>query len=113
MRILAVVLILAAMLVAESGKNSSASKSTAPPVVVSSVAGPSVAAPPTSVPPTAAQNRAARVEGEKRFGTNCGRCHMPPHKFPPKMMATIVRHMRVRALITDEDMRYILAYMTQ
>jgi len=28
-------------------------------------------------------------------------------------MATIVRHMRVRALITDEDMRYILAYMTQ
>ena len=29
------------------------------------------------------------------------------------MMATFVRHMRVRALITDEDMRYILAYMTQ
>jgi mono/diheme cytochrome c family protein len=113
MRILAVVLILAAMLAAESGKNSSASKSTAPPVLVSSVAGPSVAAPPTTVPPTAAQNRAARVEGEKRFRTNCGRCHMPPHKFPPKMMATIVRHMRVRALITDEDMRYILAYMTQ
>ena len=26
------------------------------------------------------------------------------------MIATIVRHMRVRALITDEDMRYILAY---
>ena len=113
MRILAVVLILAAMLAAESGKNSSASKSTSPPVVVSSVAGPSVAAPPIAVPPSAAQNRAARVEGEKRFGTNCGRCHMPPHKFPPKMMATIVRHMRVRALITDEDMRYILAYMTQ
>jgi mono/diheme cytochrome c family protein len=113
MRILALVLILAAMLAAESGKNSSASKSTVPPVVVSSVAGPSVAAPPTTVPPTAAQNRAARVEGEKRFGTNCGRCHMSPHKFPPKMMATIVRHMRVRALITDEDMRYILAYMTQ
>jgi hypothetical protein len=29
------------------------------------------------------------------------------------MMATIVRHMRVRATITDEDMRYILYYMTQ
>jgi mono/diheme cytochrome c family protein len=63
---------------------------------------------------TAAQTSAAiRVEGEKRFRTNCGRCHMPPHKFPPRMMATIVRHMRVRALITDEDMRYILAYMTE
>jgi cytochrome c5 len=103
MRILAVVLILAAIVAAESGKSSSASKDTA-----------SSAAPSVAVSSTAAENTAAvRVEGEKRFRTNCGRCHMPPHKFPPKMMATIVRHMRVRALITDEDMRYILAYMTQ
>jgi hypothetical protein len=29
------------------------------------------------------------------------------------MMATIVRHMRVRATITDEDMRLVLFYMTQ
>jgi len=99
MRILAAILILAALVAAESDKNSSASKNIASSVAVSS---------------TAAENAAAvRVEGEKRFRTNCGRCHMPPHKFPPKMMATIVRHMRVRALITDEDMRYILAYMTQ
>ncbi len=103
MRILAVILILAAIVAAESGKNSSASKGTAPSVIV----------PSGAVPSTAAPNRAVRVEGEKRFRTNCGRCHMPPHKFPPRMMATIVRHMRVRALITDEDMRYILAYMTQ
>jgi mono/diheme cytochrome c family protein len=109
MRILAVILILAAIVAAEPGKNSSASKGTAPPAVVSSGA-----TPPAAVSPTAAPNSAAvRVEGEKRFRTNCGRCHMPPHKFPPRMMATIVRHMRVRALITDEDMRYILAYMTQ
>jgi cytochrome c5 len=54
-----------------------------------------------------------RVEGEKRFRANCSRCHAAPHKFPPRMMATIVRHMRVRATITDADMRYILAYMTQ
>jgi mono/diheme cytochrome c family protein len=56
---------------------------------------------------------AMRIEGEKRFRTNCGRCHMAPHKFPPRTMATIVRHMRVRALITDEDMKLILRYMTQ
>jgi cytochrome c5 len=99
MRMLAVVVILAAMGAAESGKPSSESSGAAPSV---------------AVPQTAAQSSAAiRVEGEKRFRTNCGRCHMPPHKFPPKMMATIVRHMRVRALITDEDMRYILAYMTE
>jgi mono/diheme cytochrome c family protein len=54
-----------------------------------------------------------RAEGEKRFRANCSRCHAAPHKFPPRMMATIVRHMRVRATITDADMRYILAYMTQ
>jgi mono/diheme cytochrome c family protein len=53
------------------------------------------------------------LEGEKRFATNCGRCHQSPHHFPPRMMATIVRHMRVRATITDEDMRLILRYMTQ
>jgi mono/diheme cytochrome c family protein len=56
---------------------------------------------------------AMRIEGEKRFRTNCGRCHMAPHKFPPRTMAMIVRHMRVRAMITDEDMRLILNYMTQ
>ena len=54
-----------------------------------------------------------RIEGEKRFRTNCGRCHMAPHKSPPRTMATVVRHMRVRAMITDEDMRLILRYLTQ
>jgi len=56
---------------------------------------------------------AMRAEGEQRFRANCGRCHAAPHKFPPRMMATIVRHMRVRATITDEDMHLILHYMTQ
>ena len=60
-----------------------------------------------------AEADAMRLEGEKRFRANCNRCHAAPHKFPPRMMATIVRHMRVRATITDEDMRYILYYMTQ
>lgn len=54
-----------------------------------------------------------RVEGEQRFRTNCGRCHQAPHKFPPRMMGTIVRHMRVRAMLTDEDMKAILAYLTE
>jgi cytochrome c5 len=54
-----------------------------------------------------------RLEGEKRFRANCGRCHAAPEKFPPRMMATILRHMRVRATITDEDMRLVLDYMTQ
>jgi mono/diheme cytochrome c family protein len=63
--------------------------------------------------PTPAELGTMRIEGEKRFRTNCGRCHMAPHKFPPRTMATIVRHMRVRAMLTDEDMKLILFYMTQ
>lgn len=62
---------------------------------------------------TREEERAMRIEGEKRFRANCGRCHQPPHKFPPRIMATAIRHMRVRAMITDEDMRYILFYMTR
>ena len=54
-----------------------------------------------------------RFEGEKRYSANCGRCHQPPHKLSPRMMATAVRHMRVRAMLSDEDMRYILWYMTR
>lgn len=54
-----------------------------------------------------------RFEGEQRYHSNCGRCHAAPHKFPPRMMATVLRHMRVRATITAEDQRLILFYMTQ
>lgn len=63
--------------------------------------------------PDTSEARALRLEGEKRFRINCGRCHQPPHKFPPRVMAAAIRHMRVRAMITDEDMRLILRYMTQ
>jgi cytochrome c5 len=64
-------------------------------------------------PAVARAEAAARLEGEKRFRANCERCHAAPQKFPPRMMATIVRHMRVRAYITEEDARLILNYMSQ
>src|SRR5215467_12771575 len=60
-----------------------------------------------------AQDDTMRLEGEKRFHANCGRCHMAPPKFSPRMVATIVRHMRVRATLTDEDMRFIIHYMSE
>ena len=74
----------------------------------------------STLPPTSEMVRSvqqekemARVEGEQRFRTNCGRCHQAPHKFAPRMMGTIVRHMRVRAMLTEEDQKLILAYMTE
>jgi cytochrome c5 len=62
---------------------------------------------------SSAESDAMRIQGEQRFRANCSRCHATPHKFPPRMMATIVRHMRVRATITDDDMRLVLFYMMQ
>jgi mono/diheme cytochrome c family protein len=60
-----------------------------------------------------AQDDTLRLQGEKRFRANCGRCHTAPPKFAPRMTGTIVRHMRVRASLTDEDMRLIIRYMSQ
>lgn len=62
---------------------------------------------------TTKSEQSERAEGEQRFRENCGRCHQPPHKFSPRVMAAAIRHMRVRAMLTDEDMRLILRYMTQ
>ena len=71
--------------------------------------------PPNAMPkPAISKNpEDTALEGEKRFRANCGRCHQSPHKFPPAVMGTALRHMRVRATITDEDMRLILNYMTR
>ncbi len=65
------------------------------------------------IPVVHADDTAMRVQGEQRFRANCGRCHAAPEKFPPRVMKTVIRHMRVRATITDEDMKMILFYMTQ
>lgn len=73
----------------------------------------SAEAPHRASKPALLDERWMRTEGEKRYRTNCGRCHVAPQKFPPRAMATIVRHMRVRAMLTDEDMRLILRYMTE
>jgi len=91
-----VALLLVSSMLAFAGANEPAKPATAPvePMVTS-------------------QQHDSRLEGEERFRTNCGRCHQAPHKFPPRMMATIVRHMRVRAMLTDKDMKTILAYMTE
>ena len=62
---------------------------------------------------TSADDPALRAEGEKRFQANCGRCHQFPHKFSPRVILTVERHMRVRALVSEDDMRAIIRYLTQ
>jgi mono/diheme cytochrome c family protein len=75
---------------------------------------PAPAAGSTPNPGAGPSNQAElRIEGEKRFQAHCGRCHQSPHKFPPRMVMTIERHMRVRATLTDQDMRLIVGYLLQ
>ena len=73
---------------------------------------PSAGNSPTVLVTSTEQDQQWRLEGEKRYRENCGRCHQPPHKFPPRAMAMAVRHMRVRAMLTDDDMKYLLYYLT-
>jgi mono/diheme cytochrome c family protein len=71
---------------------------------------------PTPSSPTISStelNQQWMTEGQKRFRSNCGRCHQPPHKFPPRAMAMAVGQMRVRAMLTEDDMKYILYYVTR
>jgi len=63
-------------------------------------------------PAATAAEATARIEGEKRFKSNCGRCHSAPQKFSPRMMATVMRHMRVKASLTEEDTKLILRYLS-
>jgi hypothetical protein len=102
--------------IAQERANSGGSSSTVTPALTQETPSPSAvthASASSKATPDTSEARALRLEGEKRFRTNCGRCHQAPHKFPPRVMAAAIRHMRVRAMITDEDMRLILRYMTQ
>ena len=102
--------------IAQERANSTGLSSAAAPAPTQGIPAAPLATPPSAMAKPAAdgaENRALRLEGEKRFRANCGRCHQAPHKFPPRVMATAIRHMRVRAMITDDDMRLILRYMTQ
>ncbi|HLW51671.1 MAG TPA: cytochrome c [Candidatus Angelobacter sp.] len=93
-------LVLCAVTLAAAGANTGGGKDAPPPTTAAGAS-------------NTAQDDALRFEGEKRFHANCGRCHTAPPKFGRRMMATIIRHMRVRATITDDDMRLILHYMSE
>jgi len=51
------------------------------------------------------------AEGAKRFAANCGRCHQTPEDISASEAKAVVRHMRVRAMLTGEDERLILKFI--
>jgi cytochrome c5 len=61
---------------------------------------------------SAAQNQAAQPqnEGERIFQQNCARCHNAPEGFSPRISGTILRHMRVRASLSQHDEEQLLRF---
>jgi cytochrome c5 len=50
-------------------------------------------------------------DGEKKFKQNCSRCHEAPQELSPHISGTILRHMRVRASLSQQDERDILKFL--
>ena len=50
-------------------------------------------------------------EGERVFKDNCSRCHDAPQGFPPQISGTVIRHMRVRASLSERDEKQIMAFL--
>ena len=74
----------------------------------------------TPAPPAAKKQAAAaksttadqdQQEGERRFRENCGRCHNPPESISPTEVNAVLRHMRVRAMLSAEDEKLIRKYL--
>jgi cytochrome c5 len=81
-------------------------------VCVNALAQTSAPSPPKDSKPSPARaSQGSPADGEKRFQTNCGRCHNPPEDISPREARAVVRHMRVRAMLSAEDEKLILEYL--
>jgi cytochrome c5 len=49
-------------------------------------------------------------EGQRIFEQNCSRCHAAPEGFSPRISGTIVRHMRVRASLSQHEEQELLQF---
>jgi cytochrome c1 len=54
----------------------------------------------------------ASLDGEQVYKNNCNRCHITIHTYSEKMSRSIVRHMRVMAMLTKPEADAVLAYLT-
>jgi mono/diheme cytochrome c family protein len=52
----------------------------------------------------------AVMGGEQIFQSNCARCHAVPEGFSPRISGTLLRHMRVRANLSQHDERELLHF---
>lgn len=72
--------------------------------------------PPRAVPPhrsTAAPKKGNThpEDGERIFQQQCSRCHTTPDGFSPRISGTVLRHMRVRASLSQSDEQKLLRFL--
>lgn len=60
---------------------------------------------------TKSATASAASEGEKRFRTNCVRCHNAPETLSRSEVRAVLRQMRVRAMLSAEDEKLIREYL--
>jgi len=67
-------------------------------------------APADKKPAVAQASPQQEDDGERIFQQNCSRCHNAPEGFSPRISGTIVRHMRVRASLSQHDAEEVLHF---
>src|ERR1700760_3347748 len=60
---------------------------------------------------TAAAPGTHERDGAQVFAQNCSRCHTAPQGFSSRISGTVVRHMRVRASLSQHDEQELLRFL--
>jgi mono/diheme cytochrome c family protein len=68
------------------------------------------AAPTNKKQAATVHNSQPEDEGERVFRQNCSRCHTAPDGFSSRISGTVVRHMRVRASLSQHDEEALLRF---
>lgn len=50
-------------------------------------------------------------EGERVFHQNCARCHNAPEDLSPRVVPAVIRQMRVRAMLSEQQERALLKFL--
>ena len=74
---------------------------------------PSLIAALVALPLSAKAADKTQLDGDLVYRNNCTRCHMAIHTFPEPMLATVTRHMRVRATLTEAETEAVLKYLAE
>lgn len=65
----------------------------------------------STAPKTSNETTNAGPSGEQLFQTHCVRCHQPPEAISSREARAVVRHMRMRATLSERDEQLLLKFL--